>query len=37
MRWSYEDVQALPEDVYDVVVEMVDAELRARERAASRT
>lgn len=32
MHWTYDDVAALPADVYDVLVEMLDAEHNAIEK-----
>jgi hypothetical protein len=29
MHWSYEDVRALPVEVYGVVVEMLSAQMKA--------
>jgi hypothetical protein len=31
MHWSYEDVRALPVEVYGVVVEMLSAQMKASD------
>jgi hypothetical protein len=31
MHWSYEDVRALPVEVYSVVVEMLSAQMKVQD------